>query len=422
MTRRGWVLFALMSVIWGIPYLLIKVADGGVSVPVLVFGRTAIGALVLLPLALRRGELSAMRPFWRWLVVFAVIEIILPWALLSDAERRLPSSLTGILIASVPIIGAVLARLTGDNDRLTVMRWAGLALGLGGVVLLAGPTARGGDAWAVTEVLLTALGYSIGPLIASRKLSGAPSLGVNTMCLSFAALVYAPFAALTWPHTVPRGSVILSIVALGVLCTGAAFMLFFALIAEAGPARATVITYVNPAVAVALGVAVLGERLTPVTVASFVLILVGSFFATRSGGARLRAGGSGRQGKPAQDPEPVQEGPGGTLGFSRDAGPSGGADNRAGKFLSWRGHRSRGTRRSSQACASDRSGHPGPQLPGRSPHAQAAVHRGPEPRLRVHDSWGLRRGGWTAAFGVGRDGPLLASLILGWRPRGVGLD
>lgn len=195
MTRRGWVLFALMGVIWGIPYLLIKVADGGVSVPVLVFGRTGMGALVLLPLALRRGNLSAMRPFWWWLVVFAVVEIILPWALLSDAERRLPSSLTGILIASVPIIGAVLARLTGDNDPLTVMRWAGLALGLGGVVLLAGPTARGGDAWAVTEVLLTALGYSIGPLVASRKLSDAPSLGVNTVCLSFAALVYAPFAA-----------------------------------------------------------------------------------------------------------------------------------------------------------------------------------------------------------------------------------
>ncbi len=288
MTRRGWVLFMLMGVIWGIPYLLIKVADGGVSVPVLVFARTGIGALVLLPLALRRRELGVMRRHWRWLAVFAIVEIILPWALLSDSERRLPSSLTGMLIASVPIIGAVLARLTSDKDRLTVVRWTGLALGLGGVVLLAGPTARGGDAWAVTEVLLTALGYSIGPLIASRKLSDAPSLGVNAVCLSAAALVYAPFAALTWPHTVPDGSVIASIVALGVVCTGAAFMLFFALIAEAGPARATVITYVNPAVAVALGVAVLGEHLTPVIVVSFALILAGSFFATRPGSARAR--------------------------------------------------------------------------------------------------------------------------------------
>jgi drug/metabolite transporter (DMT)-like permease len=285
-TRRGWVLFTAMSLIWGVPYLLIKVADSGVAVPVLVFGRTAIGALILAPLALRRREAGAIRRYWRWLALFAVVEVILPWVLLSDAERKLPSSLTGTLIASVPIIGAVLARLTSDDDRLTVVRWAGLALGLGGVALLAGPTAHGGDAWAVTEVLLTALGYSIGPLIASRKLSEAPSLGVNAVCLSLASLVYAPFAAAAWPHAMPRGAIIGSIAALGVVCTGAAFVLFFALIAEVGPARATVITYVNPAVAVALGVAILGERLTPAIVASFVLIIAGSFFATRPGAAK----------------------------------------------------------------------------------------------------------------------------------------
>jgi drug/metabolite transporter (DMT)-like permease len=283
-TRRGWVLFVVMSVIWGIPYLLIKVADSGVSVPVLVFGRTLIGALMLAPLALRRHEVGLIiRAHWRWLVVFALVEVILPWALLSDAERRLPSSLTGTLIACVPIMGAVLARLTSDSDRLTVVRWVGLAMGLGGVVLLAGPTAHGGDAWAVTEVLLTALGYSIGPLIASRKLREAPSLGTNAVCLSLAALVYAPFAVATWPREVPHGNVIASIVALGVVCTGAAFVFFFALIAEVGPARATVFTYVNPAVAVALGVAILGEHLTPAIAASFALIIAGSFLATRSG-------------------------------------------------------------------------------------------------------------------------------------------
>jgi drug/metabolite transporter (DMT)-like permease len=287
-TRRGWVLFTLMGVIWGIPYLLIKVADSGVSVPVLVFARTSIATLVLLPLALHRSVIGVTLRQWRWLTVFALVEIILPWAFLSDAEHRLASSLSGMLIASVPIIGAVLARLTGDSDRLTLVRWAGLVLGLGGVVLLAGPTAGGGDAWAVTEVLLTALGYSIGPLIASRKLSQVPSLGVNAVCLAAAALVYAPFAALTLPRSVPSANVILSLVALGVVCTGAAFVLFFGLIAEVGPARATVITYVNPAVAVALGVAVLGEPLTPLIVGSFALILLGSFLATRSGAVRSR--------------------------------------------------------------------------------------------------------------------------------------
>jgi len=283
LSRRGWVLFTLVGVIWGIPYLLIKVADGGVSVPVLVFARTTIGALLLLPLAARRGELRAALAHWRWLAVFALVEVILPWAFLSDAEHHLASSLAGMLIASVPILGAVLVFLTSDGDRLTVVRWVGLGLGLGGVMLLAGPTAGGGDAWAVTEVLLTALCYATGPLIASRKLATAPSLGTNAVCLTLAALVYTPFAALAWPHAVPSANVLASLVTLGVVCTGSALVLFFALIAEVGPARATVITYINPAVAVGLGVAVLGEKLTPAIAVSFVLILAGSYFATRSG-------------------------------------------------------------------------------------------------------------------------------------------
>ncbi len=305
MTRRGWVLFMLMSVIWGIPYLLIKVADGGVAVPVLVFGRTAIGALLLLPLAARRREIVAALAHWRWLAVFAAVEVIMPWALLSDAEHHLASSLTGMLIASVPVLGAVLALLIRDGDRLTLVRWAGLALGLGGVVLLAGPTTAGGDAWAVAEVLLTALCYATGPLIASRKLSDAPSLGTNAVCLTLAALIYAPFAALTWPNVVPSAGVIASLVTLGVVCTGTALVLFFALIAEAGPARATVITYINPAVAATLGVALLNEHLTPAILASFVLILAGSYFATRQSKAghvgkalKVRRSGNGSESVP----------------------------------------------------------------------------------------------------------------------------
>jgi drug/metabolite transporter (DMT)-like permease len=278
-----------MGVVWGVPYLLIKVADGGVSVPVLVFARTSIGALVLLPLALRRGVVGQMRAHWRWLSVFALVEIILPWALLSDAERRLASSLSGMLVASVPVIGAVLALATRSSERLTLLRWTGLALGFGGVVLLAGPTAHGGDARAVAEVLLTATGYAVGPVILSRKLSEAPSLGVTVVCLAGAAVIYAPLAAATWPHAVPSGRVLAALAVLGVVCTGAAFVGFLALIAETDPARATVITYVNPMVAVALGVALLGERLTPVTIVSFALILAGSFLATRAGRSRAPA-------------------------------------------------------------------------------------------------------------------------------------
>ena len=290
MSRRGWVLFGLMSVIWGVPYLLIKVADGGVAVPVLVFARVAIGSAVLLPLAIRRGQIRVLAGRWRWLALFAVVEIMLPWALLSDAERHLSSSLTGLLIAVVPIIGLVLARLTGGPEQLTAVRWAGLLAGLGGVALLAGPHLEGGGAWPIAEVILVALCYATGPLIANRKLGDLPGLGMTAVCLAAAALVYAaPAAALTWPATTPSAAVLGSLAGLGVLCTALAFVLFFQLIAEAGPARATVITYVNPAVAVALGVAVLGEPLTPAIVAAFVLILAGSVLATRSGQPALRA-------------------------------------------------------------------------------------------------------------------------------------
>jgi drug/metabolite transporter (DMT)-like permease len=280
-SRRGWVLFVAMSVIWGIPYLLIKVADGGVSVPVLVFARVTVGALLLLPVALHRRELGALRGHWRWLIAFAGVEIVGPFALLSSAEKHLASSTTGLLVAAVPIIGAVLAVLTGGQDRLTPVRWAGLIIGFGGVAVLAGPDAAHGDALSVLEVLLTALGYATGPMIANRKLAGVPPAAVNTVCLGMAALVYAVPAALTLPHAVPSAKVIASLIALGAICTATAFIVFFALIAEVGPARATVITYVNPAVAVALGVIVLGEQLTLAIGGAFVLILGGSVLATR---------------------------------------------------------------------------------------------------------------------------------------------
>jgi drug/metabolite transporter (DMT)-like permease len=278
-------LFAAMGVIWGIPYLLIKVADGGVSVPVLVCTRVGLGSLLLLPAAIRGGYLRALKGHLWWLAAFTGFEIVGPFALLSNAEKHLPSSTSGLLVAAVPIFSALLAWLTRSGDRLTPIRWAGLAIGLGGVALLAGPGAGRGSAVPVLEVLGTALGYSIGPLIANRKLSRLPPVAVNTVCLGAAAVVYAPFAALTWPTHVPSVQVVAALAALGAICTAAAFLIFFRLIAEVGPARATVITYVNPAVAVALGVLVLGEPLTAAIGVSFVLILGGSVLATRAGSA-----------------------------------------------------------------------------------------------------------------------------------------
>jgi drug/metabolite transporter (DMT)-like permease len=280
MSRRGWILFALMSVIWGIPYLMIKVAVDGVSVPVLVFARTAVGAAVLLPLALRGGRMRGVLRRWRPLVVFAALEIIVPWFLLSDAERRITSSMTGLLIAASPIIVVVLARSIGDAERLSVTRWAGLVVGLAGVAVLATPELRGGNPRAIIEVLLTAACYATASLIVARKLSDVASLPMTATCLGLAALVYTVPAIRTWPDTLPTGRVLAALAGLGTVCTAAAFLIFFALIREVGTSRALVFTYVNPAVAVAAGVVLLDEPLTVTIVASFLLILGGSVLAT----------------------------------------------------------------------------------------------------------------------------------------------
>jgi drug/metabolite transporter (DMT)-like permease len=288
-SRRGWVLFAVMCVVWGIPYLLIKVAVGGVAVPVVVFGRTALGAALLLPAALRSGQLAALRRRWRPLVAFAAAEMIVPWGLLSDAERRLPSSLAGLLIAAVPIIGVVIARLTGGTERLSPRRWAGLIVGFAGVVVLAAPQLGGGTAWPVAEVLLVAVGYASAPLIAARKLADVPALPMTAACLSLAALAYTPAAIADWPRRLPSGEVLASLAALGVVCTAIAFIVFLELIREVGTSRAMVFTYVNPAVAVAAGVLLLGESFTATIAASFVLVLGGSLLATSRQGGRLPA-------------------------------------------------------------------------------------------------------------------------------------
>jgi len=294
-SRRGWVMFAAMSVIWGLPYLLIKVAVGGVSVPVLVLARVSVGMLLLLPIALRRREFAALKPVWHWVALFALVEIILPWFVLAEAERGISSSLAGLLIASVPIILAVLGLLIRSGERLGLVRWAGLLIGLGGVVLLAGPnlvgsSATGSTARSVAEVLFVALCYAIGPLILNSKLAGLPPVGMTTACFGLAAVVYAPLAALSWPSAVPSAGVLTSIAALAVVCTAVAFWIFFQLITEVGPARASVITYVNPAIAVALGMLVLSERVTAIMLAAFATILLGSVLATRPARQAVPAG------------------------------------------------------------------------------------------------------------------------------------
>jgi len=280
-TRRGWALFAAMAVIWGIPYLLIKIAIGELTPASLVLLRTAIGAALLLPVAAARGWLAPLIPYWRWVLVYTIVEVSLPWFLLADGERRLSSSLTGLLIAAVPLIAAVLQLLTRGDDRLDRRRVLGLLVGMVGVAVLVGLNVSFKDLGAVAEVGLVALGYASGPIIIARRLPSLPAVGVVAASLVLTALIYAPLALPQLPRAMPTGKVLLAVAILAVVCTALAFLVFFALIGEVGPVRATIITYFNPAVALLLGVAVLREPFTLGAVVGFSLILAGSVLATR---------------------------------------------------------------------------------------------------------------------------------------------
>jgi drug/metabolite transporter (DMT)-like permease len=292
MTRRGWLLFAAMCVIWGVPYLLIRVAVRELTPVTLVFARTGIAALLLLPVAALRSELRPLLKLWLPMLAFTGVEIVAPWLLLARAETKLSSSLTGLLIAAVPLVGAVVTTFTGDRERHGGRRWAGLLVGIAGVAALVGLDVQGAGVVPLIEVAIVVVGYALGPIVLARWLSGAPPLGVVAASLGLAALAYAPFAAFSLPGSVPSWKVSGSVIALAVVCTALAFLLFFQLIAEIGPVRATVITYVNPAVAAILGVTVLSEAFTRGMGIGFALVLAGSVLATvpaRQHGEAVRA-------------------------------------------------------------------------------------------------------------------------------------
>jgi drug/metabolite transporter (DMT)-like permease len=275
-----------MCVIWGVPYLLIRVAVRDLSPASLVLARTGIAALLLLPIAAARAELRPALRRWRPVLAFAAIEIGVPWVLLNDAEQRISSSLAALLIAGVPLIGAVIARTTGARERMSTENLVGLFVGLAGVAAIVGVNVEAAGVAPILEMGGVAVCYAVGPVILQRWLGGVPALGVIALSLAVTALVYVPIAAFAPPTERPSADVVWSVLGLAVVCTAIAFLLFFALIEEIGPVRATVITYVNPAVAAVLGVVLLDERFTVGTGVGFVLVLIGSVLATRPGRTR----------------------------------------------------------------------------------------------------------------------------------------
>jgi drug/metabolite transporter (DMT)-like permease len=278
MTKRGWILFLSLGLLWGMPYLLIRIAVAEIDPVVVAGARTLIGALLLLPVALHRNALAPAFRRWKWLLAFTLIEMSVPWVLLGHAETRLNSSTAGLLIAVVPLFAALIVTRLG-HERLEPRRMLGLGLGFAGVALLVGLDIHFTDLLAVGATIVVSLCYAIGPIIIDRRLDDVPAIGVITASLIVATLIYAPFVPFLWP-THFSATAAWSVVGLGVLCTAGAFMVFFALIAEVGPARATVITYVNPAVAIALGALVLHEPLTIGMAIGFPLVIAGSYLGT----------------------------------------------------------------------------------------------------------------------------------------------
>jgi drug/metabolite transporter (DMT)-like permease len=311
MTRRAWVAFAAVSVIWGTSYLFIKIAVRGGMTPIpLAWGRVTIAAILLLGYAAHRGQLGSLRGRWRWLFAYAIAEVSIPFPLIAFGEQRVASSLAAIVVAAVPLIGAVLALRYDPSEKPTRTRAVGLLIGFGGVIVLVGIQVAGssGELLGTAALLLASVGYAIGPMLIKLRLDGLEPSAAMGGSLAIASVLLAPAAILDLPRRTPTAGALISVVVLGVVCTAAAFVIFTVLIREAGTSRATVITYINPVIAVALGVTLLGERPGFGAVAGLLLILAGSWLGTGGHPPKLPPRGRRREILPERReilPEPL---------------------------------------------------------------------------------------------------------------------
>ena len=283
MSARAWAGFAAMSLVWGIPYLFIKVAvDGGASPAFIAWVRVTLAAVILLALAWRAGLLPSLRGSWKWLLAYAIAEIVVPFPLIAVGEQHVSSGLAAVLIAAAPLFVALLAIRFDPEEKATGRRLVGLVVGLAGVAVLMGIDVAGetDELLGALAILVAAFGYAVGPMTLKAKLRGLDPRATMGASLAIAAIVLTPFAALSPPEERLETDVIVALLVLGIVCTALAFVIFGWLIAEIGPGRALVITYVNPVVAVALGVLILDERPGAGMVAGLLLILAGSWLST----------------------------------------------------------------------------------------------------------------------------------------------
>jgi drug/metabolite transporter (DMT)-like permease len=296
LSARAWVAFVALGIIWGVPYLFIKLAVRELSPFDVAWGRITLAALILLPIAWRRGALRTLVTHKAAIGTFALVEFAVPFSAICIGERWIPSFVTAILIATVPLIIALISRFFGVHERLGPVRLIGLLFGLAGVIALVGfGTLSGRLAWAgVGCVLIATIGYSVGPLIVQRHLHSIDSIGPVAGSLSIASLVLLVPALLSLPRQMPSAAALGSVAILGLACTALSMLLMFYLVKSAGAARASIITYINPAVATLLGVALLDERLGVGGIVGFALILLGSWLATRRSAVAAEVSSSSR--------------------------------------------------------------------------------------------------------------------------------
>lgn len=282
MSWRAWATFVVLCAIWGVPYFFIKLALVELSPFVIAWGRIALGAAVLVPIAVKRGVLRPALAHKRAVIAFAIAELVVPFSLIAVGEQWISSSLAGILIATVPLTVVIIAPVFGVREKLGARRLAGLVIGFCGVVAILGlDTGHGSMLWAgVVCMVISVAGYAVGPLVVERYLSEVDELGALAASLIVATVVLAPLALLTAPAQTPSPLALTSVAVLGLLCTALALLLYFYLINEAGAARASVVAYINPAIAAILGVFLLNEPFGVNSALGLAMILLGSWLAT----------------------------------------------------------------------------------------------------------------------------------------------
>lgn len=284
MTRRGWLFFCAMGVIWGLPYFLIRIAVRQLDPGVVVLGRTAPAALVLAPLVVKQGQLATLRRHFGWICAFGFLEFGVPWYVMSNAEEHLTSSLTSLLICCVPLLAVIVHRFRRGEERVTLRRYLGLAIGTLGAASLVGLDLGHGNLKWIALMGIVCVGYTFGPIVLATKLKDVPGPTVVMGATAVVSIAWIPWAITHWPRHVSAETVE-CLATLSLICTVAAFLVFFELVKEAGASRSLVVIYVNTAIAVALGVIGLHEPLTAGIVAGFPLVVVGSFVATTAGRA-----------------------------------------------------------------------------------------------------------------------------------------